>query len=184
MPSVTISESPTLSVEIVPSTSVVEVVAPSSPGIVIAAGTQGPPGPTRVSADPNNIAKLGSDAFVGVFSEDLEAAITKPFFISIPIGAEEMFIFPVAVEIPVGLVGSIGFAESGPVQNQVMVSISKNGSVFGYVTWEIGETTPDLHSLSTIQFARGDRLNVSPPSTIDPGFANASITLAGFRLNQ
>lgn len=164
------------------SPTVVEIIAGEIPVMSVVAGRQGPPGPSTISADPGNIAKLGSDNLISVDVDDVESALPKPFYLSLPIETETIFLFPIDVSFPAGLVGSIGFAEVAPAAIAVNVALAKNNVTIGYAVWNVGQTTPYLSLVNPVEFHRGDRLKATPPSNIDPIFHGASLTLVGQRL--
>jgi hypothetical protein len=160
----------------------IEVTPDAQPSLIVEVMGVGPPGPIAVSMDPGNLAKLGEDNLILVDPTEVDAALPRPFYLSIPIEAEIIFLFPIAVEFPAEFDGSIGYSETAPSIGAVQVTLAKNNVAFGYVTWMLGDTVPTWSSPTLIQFQRGDRLKVTPPTNLDPAFQGGTITLVGQRL--
>lgn len=91
------------------------------------------------------------------------------------------YVFPQAVKLPASLTGSQAKAGTAATASTV-VTINKNGSSIGTITWAISGTVATFSFSSAISFAAGDILSLVAPVSADATLANVGITLAGFLL--
>lgn len=112
----------------------------------------------------------------------LNATSAVPYDIGIQIlgkpdasGVVARFIAPRAFKILAALAGSIGKASVNPTA-QVVLSVRKNGTEFGTVTFAAGSGTPTFAAAADTSFAIGDIFTVVAPATQDGTFADAQIT--------
>lgn len=83
-----------------------------------------------------------------------------------------------AFSLPAGLTGSFCKAGTAATASSVL-TINKNGSSVGTMTFAIAGTTASLAMASQTSFAAGDILTVVAPGTADSTLADIQFTLAG-----
>jgi hypothetical protein len=163
------SKSSTLVVQSAPAQSVLTTI-----------GRRGPPGPSVVSDDEGNIARLGSDDKILVSSVEIQEAVERNFYLSLPVQYEGGFVFPETVVFDAQLAGSVGNAETAPTE-PFAVELFRNTESLGEIAWTIGGTDADFSGVSAATFASGDRLKWIPNGTGGDLFG-AQVTLVGTRI--
>lgn len=92
------------------------------------------------------------------------------------------FVVVRAFELPAGLTDSQGYAAVPQTSgSDVDITIEKNGSGVGTITFPDSTATATFTMASATTFAAGDRLTLHTPVSLD-SLAGISITLAGSRL--
>lgn len=85
------------------------------------------------------------------------------------------FIAPRNFSLPAGLVGSVAFAGT-PATAQYVLSVRRNGAVFGTITFGAGSNSGVFAAASATTFNVGDVMTVSAPATADATFNDAQMT--------
>lgn len=83
--------------------------------------------------------------------------------------------------LPIALAGSGFNAVTAPTDGAAVLTINKNGSSVGSLSWAIAGHTPTVTFTSAVSFAAGDLLTITGPATADGAFANIGINLKGTR---
>ncbi len=86
-----------------------------------------------------------------------------------------------AFNLPANFVNSIAKAGTGATVSSV-ISIRKNGTQFGTITFGVGATTGTFSTSSTVVFAVGDQLSIVAPAVQDAALADIAVTIAGVRV--
>jgi hypothetical protein len=82
-----------------------------------------------------------------------------------------------AFTLPQGLAGSGAVATTAPTATATL-TVSRNGTAVGTVTFAAGQTTATFSSATAAAFAVGDRMRVIAPSTQDSTLADFTATFA------
>lgn len=80
--------------------------------------------------------------------------------------------------IPAGMTGSRA-ATATPATASTVLSVQKNGTQFGTITFAAGATTGTFAAASQTSFAAGDLITVVAPATPDATFNDAAFTIVG-----
>lgn len=105
------------------------------------------------------------------------------FLPGVPSGTSALlarYVFPRAVTLPAGLVGSQGYAGAAATGATTLV-LRKNGVDIGTVNFAAGAQVATFTLAAAVSFAAGDRLAVYSPSSLDATLADVSLTFVGNR---
>lgn len=80
--------------------------------------------------------------------------------------------------IPAGMTGSLAKAAIAATASTVL-SVQKNGTQFGTITFAVSGTTGTFAAASSTSFAAGDLITIVAPGVQDSTFADCAITLVG-----
>lgn len=86
----------------------------------------------------------------------------------------------ITLELPLNLAGSVATCMTPPTNTYTM-NLLLNGNVIGTVNFAAASTTGTFTMTSVQSIASGSTLSLEAPSTVDPTFANPSVTIIGTR---
>lgn len=90
------------------------------------------------------------------------------------------FVFPRAVSLPAGLVGSVARAAIAPAA-AASFALRRNGSAIGSISFAAGQATATFVLAGGAGFVSGDRLEVMAPAVQDATLADIAVSLVGSR---
>jgi hypothetical protein len=145
-------------------------------------GPTGAQGPTAVSADANNLVKLGSDNLLWVNSaEPLRFSFSgKPSAISII-----QFAVALALTLPGALAGSVGFINTPSASGTFTLTLNRirnaASTSLGTIVWAQGSSVNPTLTSSGGALLPGDILQLVPTGTINAQVSDISVTLLTYR---
>lgn len=118
----------------------------------------------------------------GLFTIALPESV-RPYYMALyvpgTLGSSEVLIrhlAPLAIDFPTSLTQSLASAETAATAETIL-SIKKNGSEFGTITFAASGTTGVFASASGSSFTAGDVLTIVGPATADSTLAGVTISL-------